>query len=263
MSADAILVATMHRDDEMSPSYCQSMIAMIMHDVSGSGRLARGGGPFFLPATPMSMHAIRNKITSLFLTESDADWLLMIDADMGFPADLADRLFEAAHPTERPVVGALAFGLRRRDPDDMGGFRVQPFPTIYDFGRDDDGKAGFRNRYEYPPDTLTQCSATGGAVLLIHRNAFLAVSAPAAGTGWWDRIKIDPDGELLGEDLSFCAKLGAAGVPVFVHTGVKTTHLRSFWLGEEQYLDARTLHTLADQSRWVAAQEREREEVAR
>ena len=39
---------------------------------------------------------------------------------------------------------------------------------------------------------------------------------------------------MIGEDLSFCASRGALGIPVYVHTGVQTTHLKRVWLAEEQ-----------------------------
>ena len=38
-----------------------------------------------------------------------------------------------------------------------------------------------------------------------------------------------------GEDLSFCMRANALEIPVHVHTGVKTTHLKHLWLDERIY----------------------------
>jgi hypothetical protein len=42
-------------------------------------------------------------------------------------------------------------------------------------------------------------------------------------------------GQLIGEDLSFCLRAGALKIPIFVHTGVPTTHFKHFWLSEDDY----------------------------
>ncbi len=254
MIAGAVLVATVHRE-EVSGSFAQSMIAMLSYDAVGSQRLLQGGGPFLLPATPMTLPAIRNTIARRFLDESDAEWLLLVDSDMGFAPDTADALVEAAMAGKALVVGALCFGMRKREPDDMGGYRSLPYPTLYVYERDEaTGKSGFRNRYDYPDNTLLQVSATGAAMLLVHRDALAKTDEPdSAGRGtWFDRVKLEDGGELLGEDMSFCARLAAHGIGVFVHTGIKTTHLRTFWLDEQFYLDIRELHA----HRAAAEQER-------
>lgn len=243
MTDNAILAATIHRDDDMAPSFTQSLLSMVTHDAVHDMRLVRGGGPLLYPATPMSMVAVRNKIVRYLLDESQADWLLLIDSDMGFAPDLADRLLEAADPVERPVVGALCFGLQKRETDGMGGWLTRPFPTLYDYRTDPDGAAGFRIRWDYTDNTVTRVSATGAAALLIHRDALAKLRAEHGDT-WFDRVKLTADGDLLGEDMSFCSRLGAAGIPLHVHTGVKTTHQRSFWLREDDYLAARALSAL-------------------
>lgn len=46
----------------------------------------------------------------------------------------------------------------------------------------------------------------------------------------------NPDtGQLLSEDLSFCAKAVACGFPVHVDTRVNTSHLKPIWLSEDDY----------------------------
>ena len=52
---------------------------------------------------------------------------------------------------------------------------------------------------------------------------------------WYDRMINPTTGQLLGEDLSFCARARMVGIPIHVHTGVKTTHRKPHWIGEDDY----------------------------
>jgi len=145
------------------------------------------------------------------------------------------------------MVGALCFAQREMQPDGNGGYRVQAAPTIYDWVKTAD-KQGFMSRRIYDPDTLMRCHGTGSAAILIHRTVFEKVKAEF-GPVWYDRA---PDGNvseygsqrLMGEDLSFCMRAGTLDIPVHVHTGVKTTHLKNVWLAEADYLEQFTLQQL-------------------
>lgn len=233
---DAVLVAVMHRDNEFAPSTTQSLLALVMHDAMTHGRVIRGGGPMLVPATPMTMPDVRNQIARTLVDGlPDVPWLLMIDADMGFQPTIVDDLIDAADADERPVVGALCFAMRRGEPDGFGGWRTYPEPTIYQFARSErTGLAGFKSQLDYPPNALVRCGATGTAALLVHRSVFEKLRNGESG-GWFDRLRIEPGAPLLGEDMSFCARLGAAEVPVHVHTGVQTSHMRTVWLSEDDY----------------------------
>lgn len=167
--------------------------------------------------------AARNAVAAAFLASGE-EWLLFIDTDMGFDQDALYRLLAVADPKDRPVVGALCFTNREIELDGMGGMRAWPQSTIFDF------EAGrFKARITYPVNHLVRCHATGTAFLLIHRS----VIAELAGA-WFDRMPA-PDGGSLGEDLSFCARLGMLDIPVHVYTGVRTTHHKSIWLGESDF----------------------------
>jgi len=164
------------------------------------------------------------------LLDSPSEWLFMVDADMGFAADSLDRLLEWADPIERPIVGGLAFTKRETVSDEMGGWRWRPVPTIYMWQKHPDGKEGFTPRIHYPWDALVRCHATGGAFVLIHRSVFEEM-----GSGhWFDRVP-GKDGHLMGEDLSFFARVATMGLPVHVHTGVKTTHVKDVWIGDADF----------------------------
>lgn len=183
--------------------------------------------PMLIPASVNTLPERRNEAARALL-DSDLEWLLFVDSDMGFEPLALDKLLAVADPVTRPVVGALCFGLQHRDPDGMGGYDTKPFPTLFDFV-----KGSFEIRWDYPRDAVTRVSATGCAFLLIHRD----VLAKFDDGTWFDRARLGT--ELLGEDLSFCARAGEMGIPIHVHTGVRTSHHKSLWLSEAHYITAR------------------------
>lgn len=179
--------------------------------------------------------AARNRTAQQFLDDARADWLLWTDTDMGFAADSVDRLMEAADPVTRPMVGGLCFAQREKAPDSMGGYRTTSTPTIFDWVKLESGARGFQGRATYPINALIPCAGTGSAFLLIHRSVFEKIREKE-GDHWYDRVSNPTTGnQLISEDLSFCLRAGAVGVPLFVHTGVRTTHHKSFWLAEADY----------------------------
>jgi hypothetical protein len=69
--------------------------------------------------------------------------------------------------------------------------------------------------------------------VLIHRGVFDAISrAEEWGTlgRWWQPIETAQ--AVLGEDVSFCLRAGASGVPVHVNTNVTTGHVKAVMIGE-------------------------------
>ena len=108
----------------------------------------------------------------------------------------------------RPVVGALCFGLRRKDFDDeLQATTFETFPTLYDFVELDDD-AGFAARPDYPPDELVPVGATGAACLIIHRS-LLETIRTKYGDNWFSPAS-HPCGRTFSEDLSFFVRV--AGV---------------------------------------------------
>lgn len=175
----------------------------------------------------------RNSATRRFLDETDDEWLWFVDTDMGFAPDTVDRLLAAADPLARPVVGGLCFTLVEQAPDGMGGLRHYTVPTIYMLGQHPAGHESFGFFGDYPRNTIMQVAGTGPACLLLHRGALEKVRAEH-GERWWDHV-VDGNGGVLGEDLSFCTRLHAAGIPIHVDTGIRTTHHKQVHVGEEDF----------------------------
>jgi glycosyltransferase involved in cell wall biosynthesis len=229
--AQAVTVAYVHQN-EVTYSWHHSMIEMVGWDLTNHGRIMAGGYIAMRCGSDGLVEA-RNQAVKHFLKDRTAEWLFWIDTDMGFEPDTIDRLIEAADPQERPMVGGLCFSLRETEPDAAGGWRTAPTPTIFDWAKVDD-QMGFAVRWDYPADTLTQCAGTGSACLLIHRSVFEAVEQKY-GPIWYDRVPNTSTGQLISEDLSFCLRAQSMGIPLFVHTGVRTTHMKPFWLAEDDY----------------------------
>jgi GT2 family glycosyltransferase len=162
----------------------------------------------------------RNMVVTGFLEDHDAPWLFMCDTDMRLPWDTIDRLIAAADPQDRPVVGGLCFT------ENPGG---EPLPTMYELV-ETDGQLVFARHESWPDDGLVRVTATGAACLLLHRDALEHVGkssgCPAAP---WFRESVVGE-SLIGEDLTFCLRLGAAGIPVHVATGVKAGHMKTTML---------------------------------
>lgn len=226
-----VLPAYLH-PNTVSHSFADSLTRLLAYDLGHSGRVVRSGGPVMFRCGPGGLVDARNMVMQHFLDDSSAEWLWMVDADMGFAPDVVDRLVEAADPTERPVVGALCFGLKETSPDGMQGWTTRPFPTLYQWARRPDGETGFLAVDSYPVNTLVKVAGTGAACLLVHRSA--AEKVRAEGDEWFEQTRY-PSGMKVSEDLSFCYRLARAGVPVHVHTGVRTSHHKSIWLGEADF----------------------------
>jgi len=164
----------------------------------------------------------RNQVVRDFLDKQRAPWLFMCDTDMVFQPDTVDRLIEAADPVERPVLGALAFSQNADGP---------PFSTMYEL-TEKGGRLAFTRYTSWPEDRCVQVSATGAACLLMHRTALEAVEKHAGDIAapWFRETAIGAPLALMGEDLTFCLRCAAAGIPVHVHTGVRAGHMKTTML---------------------------------
>jgi hypothetical protein len=165
----------------------------------------------------------RNLVVRRFLEECRAPWLLMVDTDMVFGAAEVDRLTEAADPVTRPVAGALCYS--------QDGETGEKRPTMYELVQEDGGgQVGFARYKIWPEDICVPVGATGAAFLLMHRSALEAVekSSGDRAAPWFRESVIGS--ALMGEDMTFCLRCAAAGIPVHVHTGVKTGHMKTTML---------------------------------
>jgi glycosyltransferase involved in cell wall biosynthesis len=203
-----VLIASLKKG-ESSDSYTDSLL-----------RTASDHLVLNLPANPNTLSEQRNRAAQYAVDHGED--LLFVDSDMGWPSDAIDRLVA----TGLPVVGALCFGLIQGPPDGCGGYETTPYPTLFDW------RDGYEIRWDYPRGQVVRVAGTGAAFLLIHHDVLAKV-----GPGWFDRLEVH--GDLLGEDLSFCHRLYELDIAVHVHTGVRTTHYKPVWVGEDYYIGSR------------------------
>jgi hypothetical protein len=227
----SVRIVTLYDDEHgFSPNYVQSLLAMIGHDLVGQQRIARGGWSL-KHAKSYDIAAARNEATAEFL-ESDVEWMLFVDSDMGWEADALERLFDSADANLRPIVGGLCFGYSPVETgagEANGPFRY-PFPTLYWFN-ETDTDIGFQVMWNYRAGALNPVKATGAAFLLIHRGALETMRAKHGDT-WWSRIKHPKAKSMWGEDTSFCARVGLCEIPVFVDTRVRTSLLKPIYVSD-------------------------------
>lgn len=227
----AVTVAYLHGND-VSYSWHRSLLDLIGYDLTHDQRVVRGGWMSMKAATGGIVEG-RNDAAAGFLTEKNSDWLWWVDSDMGFAPDTVDRLLAVADPVERPVVGGLCFAYKEAGPDGLGGARCAPRPTLFDWVSEGD-EAGFKGRTTYPVNGVVRVDGTGSACLLVHRSVLQRI-ADEFGPVWYNRLPAPSGKGWISEDLSFCMRLGALGVPLFVHAGVRTSHAKTTWVVEEDY----------------------------
>ncbi len=225
-------------DDEhgFTASFMRSFLPTLAVDLGGAQRVWRGGYAF-QQVTSAGVVEGRNEAVKSFL-ESNAEWLWFVDADMGWDPDALEQLIAVADPVERPIVGGLCFGFGPITDriDHAQAVIKKPFPTIFDL-RETDDDIGFDPRWWYTPGSVTRCFATGAAMLLVHRSVFDAIAARPEMGAWFDRMKHPKAKKLWGEDTSFCARANMLGYPVYVHSGVRTSHAKVVFVTETTFND--------------------------
>lgn len=238
MSSGKIAFGYLH-PGEVSACFMDSFVDMAFYDAQCNGRFLHPYGKMGKRAGSGGIVDGRNQLAKVMLDESDADWLLMIDSDMGFAPDTAEKLVEAAHAIDRPVMGGLCFAYAQDGSRPLYGASWRPVPTLYDWV-DDGDDYGFLPRLEYlDGPTVQEVAATGAACVLIHRLALTAIREEYGDNQWFEPIT-HPRGRKFSEDLSFCVRVAACDMPIHVHTGVKTTHHKgAIYYDEQAYTEYR------------------------
>lgn len=233
---NSVTLAYAHNGFEVTHSFSQSLMHLMLHDVSHGQHVVEGG---YIPVRcgTNGLVGARNLAVTTFLAKGKGEWLLWVDTDMGFERDSIERLLAVADKDERPIVGGLCFGQKETDEDGYFGYRTSARATIFNWQTIDgqEHPTKFTARAWYPPNSLVKCAGTGSAFVLIHRSAFEKI-AKQYGMVWYNQLPAD-DGEMIGEDISFCIRANALQLPIHVHTGVRTTHMKHLWLQEQDFWD--------------------------
>ena len=216
-----VTVAYLH-NVEVTAHFMSSMIDMLIHE-SSTGRI---GSRIAIFSGANVSHG-RNKVVDTFLS-TEHEWLLTLDTDIQFPADLVERLLESADAVERPVVSGLYFGASEG----------VLWPLMYQFIDDDDKPSGVQTiRLGDYEKGMNQVVATGAGCMLIHRSVLEQMrdaefdsAFPYYGeTGYIN-------GSVTGEDVTFCLRVQKLGHPVFVDTNIVVGHVKPMVLDESMFL---------------------------
>jgi GT2 family glycosyltransferase len=219
-SQDRAVIAVVH-PVEVAASFSWSLLALALRDQAVSHRVAN----ILNENSSANITNARNSLVRRFLTEQDAPWLLLIDADMAFDPDVLDRLLDSAHDASHPVVGALCYGVN------MGGL----FPTLYQFRDNEDGVLCAYRYDTFPDDRLFEVDATGAAFLLVHRRVLQRMRDHGFDRAFPWFAESAGNGKPVGEDITFCVRASIVGVPTHVHTGVRIGHHKSVVLTEDGF----------------------------
>ena len=210
---------------EVRAEFHESLLNLQSYDQAGYRRLRGRIG--WQSSANVSM--ARNAIVRKFLDDSDAPWLLMLDADMVFEPDAPDRLLARAKESGGKVLGGLCFGVESG----------RLFPTMYDLAGTESEPAVVRYQ-SWPAGSLFPVFATGAAFLLMHRDALEAVRDKGFSRifPWFEETVYPPGPDALmpmGEDVTFCLRAQICGFGVAVDTAVQVGHVKAYTLTAAMY----------------------------
>ena len=149
----------------------------------------------------------RNQLTQYAIRKGGYDFVLWLDSDMTFDADLLDRLMEDIEG--RQVVTGLCFGRR------------PPFkPCIYQsLDVQMDGQMihpKCETMYNYPRDSLFEVAACGFACVLMRMDVLESMGVYG--------VPFFPVGG-LGEDLTFCWRAAKLDIKFHCDSRLKIGHI--------------------------------------
>lgn len=198
----------------------QSAISAAIYDASTPLDAHRGRflGVMHQESGPL-LGESRDDVVRTFLG-TEAEWLVMFDADVVFEQHAIHWLLDCADPVERPIVSGLCFA--------GDGARLRP--VLIRLEPVGDGFVG-QPIHEYPEDQLVQVDAVGAGFVVFHRSVFERIGDD----GWFSRNIADGLGRPLPEDLALCVRAQALGIPVHAHTGIRVGHHKSVVLTESMY----------------------------
>lgn len=174
--------------------------------------------------------------TVVAMLETPCEWLWWTDTDMGWDPTALERLVQSADPDFAPVVGGLCFIWKEIVSDGLQGMRHIAAPTMFDWRVNPDGTSGFLVRKTVPrAQTMVQVDGTGSAFIIIHRSVLEKIR-DQVGPVWYSRLTNPTTGQLIAEDLSFCARCKVAGIPIAVNTEIHTNHQKTIWVGPQDGL---------------------------
>lgn len=152
------------------------------------------------------------------LDKAQGDWLLMLDTDMTFPHDAAEKL-DAHIKAGKDLVSGLYFL----------GYAISE-PAIY--GPDVTDRTPAYRYVDYPRDSLFEIGGCGMGICMIGKKIIDDFKNHNEVNDSFRRVyKL---GKKVGEDLSFCYRVREKGYSMWCDSSVKAGHLRPYTVSETQ-----------------------------
>ena len=225
-------LAYIHPGD-VSAAFMSSVLRCRDYEMHRTGRLF---GVRERRARSGSIAKARNEMTTVFMA-GDAEYLWMVDADMGFARTALQQALLIIDKDERPIIGGLCFAHRAEGYDEETNAEFfSHIPTVSVWRKNDEGKVvAFQTVAEYPRNAISRVDTTGAAFLLIHRSVLERMQA-AYGNEWWTQIHHPDRNDMFGEDTSFFIRADELGIPLHIDTRIKTSHDKGgIFLTEQTY----------------------------
>lgn len=163
--------------------------------------------------------------------KTNFDWLLWVDSDIVLTNEALQKVWQSAHPVERPVVSGTYFISKQMESSIM-----QPYPAVFMAHEDD--KYLMSYVHPLPFDQLLKVDYAGFGFLLMHRSVADKMREHHGNISFFiesqDESNKDKD-TFIGEDIQFFMKMREAGIPLHVHTGATVKHMKRFSFDSEFY----------------------------
>ncbi len=167
----------------------------------------------------------RNDICRVFLEQSDAEYLIFLDADMRHPAEVIHKLVSHGAPI---VTGR--YQMRRA-----------PFQTVA-MRKVGDGPRDYKAIEE--TTGLVKIDAAGAGVLAIRRDVLQRMRA-VHGDEWF-AYSMGPNGlKSVSEDMAFFERAKALGIQAYCDLDVQCTHVAAFEVGAQWHAPFREAYDKA------------------
>lgn len=154
-----------------------------------------------------NVHKARNQIAD----SMKGDYLMFLDSDMVFSTDIFDRLVAS----DVDIVSGMCF------------MREYPFKPAF---MRIDSEGLYKPVEDFEPNRLIEVDAVGMACTLIKKKVLDAIGKP-----YFEFMKNEKTGDIMGEDVSFCKKAKDKGFKVFVDTSLEIGHIAHQVIGLETY----------------------------
>lgn len=157
--------------------------------------------------------------------ETDFDWILWVDSDIVLTNDALYKVWQSAHPVERPVVTGTYFISKQNEKSLMA-----PYPALFNW-TDSDYTVSYV--HPLPKDALIKVGAAGFGFVLMHRSAVKKMRDVHGPITYFNETGVGD--QFVSEDINFFRLMDKAGVPLYSHTGATVQHMKRFSLDVEYY----------------------------